>query len=282
MNYSINCKGKLFDLTIPKVMGILNLTPDSFYEASRNLDLKAAISMAEQMIGEGVDILDVGAMSARHGIEELSIEDEKNRLIKPLQTLRKTFPQVLFSVDTYRAEIAEMAVDCGVDIVNDISGGDFDEKMFETVARLKVPYILMHTSDKPQFMQEKTHYENILTDLNLSFGNKLKKLHFLGAKDVIIDPGFGFGKTINQNYFLLKNLAFFSELNCPVLVGLSRKSMIYKYLETTPQDSLAGTIMLNTIALQNGASILRVHDVKEAKHAIELYLKIKNTTFDTL
>lgn len=282
MNYSINCQGKLFDLSSPKVMGILNLTPDSFYEGSRNLDLKTAILKSEQMIEEGVDILDVGAMSTRPGIEELPLEEEKNRLIKPLQTLRKMFPQVLFSVDTYRAEIAEMAVDTGVDIVNDISGGDFDEKMFETVARLKVPYILMHTSDKPQFMQENTHYENILTDIHLGFGRKIKKLYSLGAKDIILDPGFGFGKTTDQNYFLLKNLAFFSELNCPILVGLSRKSMIYKCLETTPQDSLTGTIVLNTLALQNGASILRVHDVKEAKHTIELFSKIENTTFENL
>ncbi|MDD2346087.1 MAG: dihydropteroate synthase [Bacteroidales bacterium] len=282
MNYSINCQGKLFDLSSPKVMGILNLTPDSFYEGSRNLDLKTAILKSEQMIEEGVDILDVGAMSTRPGIEELPLEEEKNRLIKPLQTLRKMFPQVLFSVDTYRAEIAEMAVDTGVDIVNDISGGDFDEKMFETVARLKVPYILMHTSDKPQFMQENTHYENILTDIHLGFGRKIKKLYSLGAKDIILDPGFGFGKTTDQNYFLLKNLAFFSELNSPILVGLSRKSMIYKCLETTPQDSLTGTIVLNTLALQNGASILRVHDVKEAKHTIELFSKIENTTFENL
>ncbi len=277
MNFSINCGGYLVDFNLPKIMGILNLTPDSFYEASRNLNLKQTIQKAEQMVEEGADILDIGAVSTRPGVKEISFSVEKERLLSSIQTLRKMFPKVILSVDTYRAEMAEIAVDNGVNMVNDISGGDFDSKMFETIARLKTPYIMMHTSDKPEFMQNNTHYENILTDLNFSFGQKLKKLYSFGAKDIIIDPGFGFGKTLDQNYFILKNLHFFSELNCPILVGLSRKSMIYKLLNTTPEDSLVGTVALNMIALQKGARVLRVHDVKEAKQTIDLFLKTKNS-----
>lgn len=278
MNFSINCSGRLLDLTLPKVMGILNLTPDSFYETSRISNIEHAILQTAKMVEDGADIIDIGAMSTRPGLAEISLDEEKNRLLTPLKMLRKEFPNVLFSVDTYRSEIANMAVDSGANIINDISGGDFDDKMFDTIAQNQIPYIMMHTSDKPLNMQNRTHYKNLLTDINLILGDKLKKLYLLGAKDIIIDPGFGFGKTLDQNYFLLKNLSFFSELNCPILAGLSRKSMIYKHLNITPEKALAGTIVLNMIALQNGAKILRVHDVFEAKQTIDIFQKITSST----
>ena len=276
MSLSINCGGRLIDLSNPKVMGIINLTPDSFYVTSRKTITEDIIKQASKMIEDGADFIDIGAMSTRPGLEEISLEDEKTRLLNPFKILRKEFPNMIFSIDTYRSEIARIVLDEGADLINDISGGDFDNKMFETIAQYKTPYILMHTSDKPQNMQNKTQYDNILTDINQIFSNKLKYLYQLGAKDIILDLGFGFGKTIDQNYFLLKNLKFFSELRCPILVGISRKSMIYKYLNTSPENALAGSIALNMVALQNGAKILRVHDVLEAKHTIEIYLKLNS------
>lgn len=274
---SINCNGVLLNFEEPKIMGILNLTSDSFYEKSRKNNLFDAIEEASNMLKDGADIIDIGAMSTRPGLDEISQEEELNRLLPVLIELRKKFPKAIFSIDTYRSEVANIAFDHGADIINDISGGTFDENMFRTIAKIKAPYVLMHTSDKPKIMQQKTQYNNILCSINLFFGNQIEKLYSLGVKDVIIDPGFGFGKTSEQGFHLLKNLSFFSELNVPILAGISRKSMIYKTLNTTPENALTGTIVLNLIALQNGASILRVHDVKEAVEVKKLFLLIKNT-----
>ncbi len=277
MIHSINCKGNLLDFEEPKIMGILNLTPDSFYKSSRKDKMDEVIAEVDKMLSEGADIIDIGAVSTRPGTDEVNENEEKNRLLPVLIQLKKTFPNTFFSVDTYQSDIAKMSIDNGADIINDISGGTFDENMFKTIAKLKVPYILMHTSGKPKVMQQNTHYENILNEIILFFGKQIQKLQSIGVKDVIIDPGFGFGKTAEQGFHLLKNLEFFTELNAPMLVGLSRKSMIYKTLNTTPEESLTGTIALNMIALQNGASILRVHDVKEAIETKALYLKLKKT-----
>jgi dihydropteroate synthase len=275
MNFSINCSGCLVDLSEPKVMGILNLTPDSFYKSSRKNIIKDILSHTQKMLEDGADFIDIGGMSTRPGVSEISAEEEKERLIGSFTLLRKEFPNTIFSIDTYRADVAELLIGLGANIINDISGGDFDARMFEVISKNKTPYILMHTTDKPDKMQHKTQYENILAEIVLSLGAKIKNLFLLGAKDIIVDPGFGFGKTLDQNYFMLKNLNYFTEINCPLLVGISRKSMIYKHLNISPEKALTGTIALNMIALQNGATILRVHDVLEAKQTIELFNKLK-------
>ncbi len=271
MIHSINCNGTLLNFDEPKIMGILNLTPDSFYAKSRKNKLIDALEGTSKMLENGANIIDIGAMSTRHGVEEISEEEELNRLLPALIELRKKYPDAIFSIDTYRSEVARIAYEHGANIINDISGGTFDENMFKTIAKIKVPYILMHTTGKPKVMQQKTQYDNILCNISQFFGKQIQKLYSLGVKDVIIDPGFGFGKTPEQGFHILKNLSFFSELNTPILAGLSRKSMIYKPLNTTPENALTGTIVLNLIALQNGASILRVHDVKEAVEVKKLF-----------
>lgn len=277
MTHSINFKGNLMEFSEPKIMGILNLTPDSFYANSRISGINQALTHVEKMLFEGADIIDIGAMSTRPGIDEISLEEEKSRLIPCLQHIRKEYPNAVLSIDTYRSEIVKLAIENGADLINDISGGTFDKNMFKTIAEYQIPYIMMHTPAKPKVMQDYTQYENILNEIAFFFGKNIQVLLDLGAKDIIIDPGFGFGKTPTQGFKILKNLHFFNELNVPILAGLSRKSMIYKTLNNTPEHSLPGTIALNLIALQNGASILRVHDVKEAVDVKSIFLELKKT-----
>ncbi|MCQ2286397.1 MAG: dihydropteroate synthase [Bacteroidales bacterium] len=268
---TISIKGKLLDITQPIVMGIVNHTADSFYSGNRCKELDSVLKMAEKHVSAGADWLDVGCVSTRPGAKEIEVATEKELAIEAVAAIRKEFPQIPISIDTWRAEVALAAAEAGADMVNDISGGEFDSEMFATVAQLGTPYLLTHTSGKPSVMQKNVQYNNVITDLFRFFGEKIEKLTDLGVHDVIIDPGFGFGKTIEQNYLLLKNLSYFKKLNCPILVGLSRKSMIYKPLGQNPEDALNGTTVLNTMALQNGANILRVHDVKEAKEVVKLF-----------
>lgn len=255
-------------------MGILNLTPDSFYQGSRIQSTTQAVDTAGQMIEAGADILDLGAMSTRPGAPEIDATDETNRLAPSLEAVRKAFPDAFISVDTYRAKIAHQAVRNGADMINDISGGEFDEEMFDTLAALKVPYVLMHTGGKPSSMQINPTYEEVVSDIAAFFNKNLTRLKSLGVSQVILDPGFGFGKTIEHNYRLLAGLQHFRQFQHPVMVGLSRKSMINKVLNINPEDALNGTSVLHTIALLNGADILRVHDVQaavECKRLVHTY-----------
>lgn len=269
--FSINRKGELIEFSRPQVMGILNITPDSFYAESRATEEKSIASRIEQIISEGANIIDIGAYSSRPGAETIPADEEYRRLELGMKILRSIDSHILVSVDTFRADVARKAIEeLDADIINDISGGDIDEKMFETVAQLNVPYILMHMRGTPKNMASMTDYTNVTVEVIKSLAEKVNRLALLGVNDVIVDPGFGFSKTIEQNYELLKNLEIFHELDRPLLVGVSRKSMIYKPLSSTPQEVLNGTTVLNTIALLAGASILRVHDVKEAVEAIKL------------
>lgn len=261
----------MIEFSRPQVMGILNITPDSFYADSRTFDEKAIASRIEQIISEGANIIDIGAYSSRPGAEIVSTDEEYRRLELGIKILRSIDSHILVSVDTFRANVARKAIDnLGADIINDISGGDLDEKMFETAAQLNVPYILMHMRGTPENMMDKTDYTNATVEVIKSLAEKINRLSLLGVNDVIVDPGFGFSKTIEQNFELMKNLEIFHELDRPLLVGISRKSMIYNSLNTTPQNALNGTTVLNTIALIAGVSILRVHDVKEAVETIKL------------
>jgi dihydropteroate synthase len=275
-SHTINCNGQLIDLSVPKIMGILNCTPDSFYENSRVSNAKELKLRVQKMVDEGADILDVGAYSSRPGAEHISENEEWNRLEPVLNTIRKQHSSVLISVDTFRSGIAQKAVhNFQVDMVNDISGGNMDAKMFDTIARLKVPYIVMHMRGTPQTMQQQTHYQHLMREMVVYFASILERLNALQIPDVLIDPGFGFSKTLEQNFEILCKLDEFRILERPVLVGLSRKSMIYKTLDNSANESLNGTTVLNTMALQKGAAVLRVHDVKEAKETLTLYLKTK-------
>ena len=277
---TITCGGKLLDLSNPVVMGIVNITPDSFYGDSRSLSVDEARAKVEKMLEAGATIIDVGAYSSRPGAKQVNLKEEIERLTPAFKALRKDFPDTIFSVDTYRAEVASIMVEeFGVNIVNDISGGELDGKMFETVARLHVPYVLMHMMGSPETMQQNPVYDNVERELFLYFSEKLKQLNLLGVNDVILDPGFGFGKTIDHNFELLARLNDFRVFDLPILAGFSRKSMIYKLIETTPEGALNGTTVLNTIALLKGVSILRVHDVKEAMETIKImeqYKKYRN------
>lgn len=246
------------------IMGILNVTPDSFFDGGKYVEESHWLEQTKKMVNEGVDIIDIGACSTRPDAPQPSEKEELERLTKVIKSVRKAHPQTLISIDTYRAIVAEQAVFCGANIINDISGGTLDSKMFETVAKLKVPYVLMHIQGNPQTMQENPVYTDVVKEVSLFFEENLKKLNALGVKQVILDPGFGFGKTLEHNYELLKNLEKLQAFNLPVLAGLSRKSMINKLLNISSKDSINGTSILNTIAVQNGAKILRVHDVKEA------------------
>ena len=248
----------------PFIMGILNVTEDSFYDGGKYRTEEAVLSRAAQILSEGGDIIDLGAMSTRPNALEISEEEEISRIVTAVKVIRESFPDAVLSIDTYRATVADAAVKAGADIINDISGGTFDPDMIPTVGRLQVPYCLMHTPAKPAVMQQHTDYKDILGEMLQFFGRQIEKLHDHSVHDIIVDPGFGFGKTLEQNYFLMKNLDVFHELGYPLLVGISRKSMIYKLLETSPDQVLNGTTVLNTIALMKGTSILRVHDVKEA------------------
>ena len=272
---TINCKGKLVSTTPPLVMGILNSTGNSFYDGGKYLQGSDFLPQIEKMLSEGADIIDVGCMATNPNAEELDEKAELLSVEKALNQIIKRFPDTLFSIDTWRSSVAELAVAMGVSIINDISGGDFDAEMFSTVAKLQVPYIAMHTSEKPNLMQQNTDYENVVSDIFLCLSKKVEKLHLLGVNDVIVDVGFGFGKTMEQNYELLKYLKTFKTLNCPFLVGISRKSMLYRLLEISPEEALNATTVVNTIALLNGADILRAHDVKEAKEAVEIIINYK-------
>jgi len=267
----INLRGRLLDLFRPRVMGIINVTPDSFYSGSRFTVEEALIRAASEMITDGADIIDIGGYSSRPGAEDTSEEEERKRVTKAVRLLRKEFPEAIISVDTFRAAIAEEAVEnCGADMINDISGGEADGRMFETAGRLNVPYVIMHMKGNPRTMQLDPVYENVVAEILSWFGKRIYRLHSSGVRDVIIDPGFGFGKTIEHNFEILDNLSDFSIAGLPLMVGLSRKSMIWRTLGITPEESLAGSTVLNTVALLKGADILRVHDVKEAVQAIRL------------
>ena len=272
----INVNGKLMDLSEPQVMGILNVTPDSFYAGSRAETERDITQRIHQIVNEGASIIDIGAYSSRPNAQHISAEEEMSRLRTGLELIRKHYPEAIVSVDTFRADIARMCVEeYGVAIINDISAGNMDEQMFPTIARLGVPYIIMHMKGTPQNMQETPHYDHFLKEIFYYFSEKVQKLRDLGAKDIIIDPGFGFGKTIEHNYELMNHLEEFHLFELPILVGISRKSMIYKLLGITPEEALNGTTALNTIALTKGAHILRVHDVKEAVECVKIVQKMK-------
>lgn len=273
---TINIKGQLLSLDEPQVMGILNVTPDSFYAGSRKQTEAAIIDRIETILREGASIIDVGGYSSRPDAAEVSDTEEMRRLETALLQLQQHYPHVVVSVDTFRSSIARRCVEeYGVAMINDISGGEQDKQMFETVAQLRVPYIMMHMRGTPQTMQQQTDYEDVTADVLKSFSQKLERLFRLGVNDVILDPGFGFSKTLAQNYELMRHLGDFRIFGLPLLVGVSRKSMIYKLLETTPEESLNGTTVLHTYALLQGADILRVHDVRAAKEAIRIVQQLK-------
>ena len=267
------------DLSSPRVMGILNVTPDSFYADSRMSSDEQIVSRVHQIHREGADIIDIGGYSSRPGADNVSIQEEMVRLRKGLQILYRELPEAVVSVDTFRADVAKMCVEeYGVAIVNDISAGQLDERMFTTVAALNVPYIMMHMQGTPQQMQQNPSYDNLEKEVFLYFAKRIQQLRDLGMKDIILDPGFGFGKTLEHNYQLLAHLEDFSIFELPLLVGVSRKSMIYKLLGIEPQDSLNGTTALNTVSLLKGANLLRVHDVRQAVETIKLVSKLKEET----
>ncbi len=271
---SIQLKGKLVTLEKPLVMGILNVTPDSFFSGSRYQTEQEIIARAKTIIDEGGDIIDLGAYSSRPDSVDISAAQEKERLDFALKILKEHFPLAIYSVDTFRAEVAEHCVaKYGVDIINDISGGCLDDAMFRTVADLQVPYVMMHMRGTPQTMMQNTTYQNLLPEILKYFAERTDELYRLGVNDVIIDPGFGFSKTIDQNYEMMNKLEAFKIFEVPLLVGISRKSMIYKLFDTTPSESLNGTTVLNTLALLKGANILRVHDVREAREAVSIVSK---------
>lgn len=276
MMHTLNLRGKLYSLCEPKIMGILNVTPDSFYAESRTSNEEHIAARVQQLMDDGADMIDIGGYSSRSGADDVSPEEEMNRLRRGLRVVRHLYPEVPISVDTFRADVARMCVEEeGADIINDISGGMMDRQMFRTVARLGVPYILMHMQGTPDTMQQAPHYDNLRREVMLYFAERIDRLCQMGAKDIIVDPGFGFGKTLEHNYELFHHLDDFNLFNLPLLVGISRKSMIYKLLDGTPQTSLNGTTVLNTIALMKGVHILRVHDVKEAVEAKRIVMKMK-------
>ena len=267
----MNINGNLVSLDEPQVMGILNITPDSFYSGSRVNQETAIIKRAEEMVAEGAFILDIGGYSTRPGAEDISEAEEIKRVTEAIQLIRASFPDTLISIDTFRAVVAREAVNCGANIINDVSGGNLDKNMFATVADLQVPYVLMHMRGTPQTMKTLNQYDNLLVDIGKELAEKCDRLKQTGVADLIIDPGFGFAKSIAQNYELLRNLGYLLRLGYPLLAGISRKSLIYKTLGIEPEEALNGTTALNMVALQNGASLLRVHDVKEAMETIKLY-----------
>ena len=271
----INANGKLLDLSTPCVMGILNATPDSFYADSRMQTEAQIARRVEQMAQEGAGIMDVGAYSSRPGAADVSAKDEMERLRTALGVVRRLQPDAIVSVDTFRADVARMCVEeYGAAIINDISGGELDKDMFATVARLQVPYVLMHMQGTPQDMQQRPHYDSLLEDVFLYFARKVQQLRDLGVKDIILDPGFGFGKTLEHNYELLAHLEDFRIFELPLLAGVSRKSMIYRLLDATPAEALNGTTVVHSICLLKGADILRVHDVRQAVEAVKIIMKM--------
>ncbi len=272
---TLNCRGRLLSLQSPQVMGILNVTPDSFFDGGRYTRQDALLRQAEQMLKEGAAILDIGGMSSRPGAEIISVEEELQRVLPAIKALHEAFPEAILSIDTIRGRVAEEAVGAGAAIVNDISAGAFDESMYPTVARLQVPYILMHMKGSPKTMQDNPDYEDVVQTVLDFFIAEAGKLRALDVHDIVLDPGFGFGKTVTHNYQLLKQMHLFKILDLPLLAGLSRKSMINKVLKTKPEHALNGTTALNMVALQQGAKILRVHDVSPAKEAIQLWQQLE-------
>lgn len=270
---TINCKGTLVDLTTPKVMGILNITPDSFYDGGALKTDAALLDQAEKMLSEGVTFLDVGGYSSRPGATDIPVSEELTRVIPAIELIIKNFPETFLSIDTFRSEVAKKAIESGAAFINDISAGKLDEAMLITVAQLQVPYVMMHMRGNPQTMQSLTDYENVTLDVLRYFSERIAAARALGINDIIADPGIGFAKTISQNFELLSKLELFKSLNVPLLIGVSRKGMIHKTLNITPQEALNGTTALNSIALLKGTNILRVHDVKEAVECVELLSK---------
>ena len=271
---TINCKGKLIDLSTPKIMGILNLTPDSFYAPSQINQAEQLLQTAQQMLAQGATFLDIGGYSTRPNATYISPDEELSRILPAIKILSQHLPQAILSVDTFRATVARQAIEAGAHLVNDISGGTLDDQMFQTVAQMKVPYILMHLKGTPQTMQSQTHYQDMIGEITNHLLQKINQLRQLGLKDVIIDVGFGFAKTIDQNYHLLNHLQRFQILELPILTGISRKSMVWKTINKTPNEALNGTSALHLLALQKGSNILRVHDVAPAMEIIKIFEKI--------
>ncbi len=273
---TINCNGKLIDLTTPKVMGILNITPNSFYDGGKYKSDSEILNQCEKMLADGATFIDIGAYSSKPNAEFVSEEEEIARLLPVIELLVKQFPEALLSIDTFRSEVARLAITSGAAIVNDISAGKLDENMMATVASLQVPYSMMHMKGTPQTMQKLTQYDDIVKEMLLYFSERIQVARSFSINDIIIDPGFGFAKTLEQNYEVMQKLQLFKILELPLLVGISRKSMIYKTLETSANEALNGTTVLNTIALSKGATILRVHDVREAVECVKLLGKLDN------
>lgn len=267
---TLNCKGRLIDLTRPKVMGILNITPDSFYDGGKFRDSQSILFQTEKMLNEGATFIDVGAYSSRPGADDVSEEEEVKRMLPIVELLLQEYPDIILSIDTFRSTVADRCLQAGAALINDISAGKRDVKMLPTIARHKVPYIMMHMRGTPRTMQDKTEYNDLIVDILYYFSERIAKARKLGIIDIIVDPGFGFAKTVEQNYELLSKLELFKSMGLPILAGLSRKSMIYKTLKTTPENALNGTSALNMVALMNGADLLRVHDVKEAVECVRL------------
>ncbi len=276
--FTLNCNGKILNLNSAVVMGIINITPDSFFEGHLDKNESELLLMAEKMIVDGTSILDIGGQSTKPGSKQIDADEELKRVIPVIHAIRKNFPETIISIDTYYSKVATKAVESGADIVNDISAGNFDEEMIPTVGKLHVPYVCMHMQGTPETMQLNPTYSNITLEIIQFFIKKIEACKMAGINDIIIDPGFGFGKTIEQNFTLLRELISLKMLDCPILAGVSRKGMIYKTLETTPENALNGTTVANTLALINGARILRVHDVKEAKEAITIFNAFNQTT----
>ncbi len=273
---TINCKGQLIDLTTPKVMGILNVTPNSFYDGGMYKSNSEILTKAGKMLNDGATFIDVGAYSSKPNAEYVSEEEELQRIIPIINLILEYYPDALVSVDTFRSEVAKVCIESGASIINDISAGNLDDKMLETIAKYNVPYIMMHMRGTPETMPKMTTYENIVKEILFYFSEKVTKARRFGINDLIIDPGFGFAKTLDQNYEVLQKMELFDILELPLLAGFSRKSMIYKTLQSSAEEALNGTTVLNTIALTKGAKILRVHDVKEAMECVTLFNKINN------
>jgi dihydropteroate synthase len=273
---TINIGGQLFDLSSPMVMGIVNVTPDSFYSGSRSFTEEEIVTTARNILEEGADIIDVGGYSSRPGASDIPVNEEKARVVRAIKLISKEFPGAIISVDSFRSQVAADAIACGAHIINDISGGEADSGMFGLVAEMKVPYIMMHMQGNPRTMQNNPVYGDVVADILKWFSSRIVRLHSAGVKDIILDPGFGFGKTVDQNFDMLNRLSDFSVAGLPVLAGLSRKSLIWKTLGTDPDGALNGTTVLNTMALCNGADILRVHDVREAVETVRLFNKTRD------
>ena len=267
---TIKIKGELINFSVPKIMGILNVTPDSFYDGGKYNSEKKILDQVEKMISSGADIIDVGGYSSRPGAKEISIENELSRVIPIIQLISKRFPNIIISIDTFRSKVANQAVNSGAHMINDISGGNLDSNMFKTVSKLDVPYILMHMRGSPKNMMNNTNYDDILNEIKNYFSERISKAKLDGVNNIIIDPGFGFSKTKEQNYKLMNRLEFLKEFKTPIVVGISRKSMIYKTLDTTPDKALNGSTILHTISLLKGANILRTHDVLEAVECVKI------------